>query len=244
MSIIRTTVVIVATIALLPITLCAQDSAQRSSHGVINQKAAAVRSADRNAITQEVDAVILIYPLSKDLIGLTGSMHDSLVASEVSYQQDKHPGVSEAAVVRAVNRLARMVKAPAWTYTSERQVQRLRASMIAYMPSFIGKGPATRKLTTLPTRLSSQMSPAESVYVLSSLVYQKMNNPEWQVTPEEERALWSARHARDYVPNFADHRRSDELRGLIQEATQHLSLRDAQQVVNGALADLGLGGAQ
>lgn len=214
----------------------------QTSIAVIDHKANAIRSFDKQAIADEIDSVIRAFPLSKTYFGTAGERHDSLVAAELLYHQGKHAGVTEAAVARAINRSALMFNAPIWAQTSTSQVRRFRASMIAYMPSFIGKQPVSRKASETSAKLPSLMSPGEAVFVFAALTYQKMNNPEWQLSPKEERQQWSAKHRKGYEPDLYDQRRSEELRDAIRDSLHKLSLRDIEGQGESVLHDLGIGG--
>jgi hypothetical protein len=218
-----------------------QSSHEKSGHRLINEKAMAVNPADMKSMTELVDAIILAYPMSRDLIGTSGELHDHLVLAESAYHNGNHPGVSEAHLARFLNRLAALINAPSWAYTRESEVRRLRATMLISSPALVGIQPASHKHET-PAGITSRMSPAESVFVLSSLAFQKLHNPEWQLTPEEEKVTWIVRHSPGHKPEWANNQRSVELQEKIDSAASRVSLRDLYEVAQESLAEIEKGG--
>jgi len=212
-------------------------AASPGGHELINQKAIAVKSPDKAAIAELVDAVVSAYPVSRDVIGTSGELHDQLVLAELAFHNGNHKGVSETDVARILNRFAALVEAPPWAYTNESEVRRLRATMLISSPAIVGMQPASQYHET-PHGLTSRMSPAESVLVLSSLVFQKLHNPEWQLTPEENKSHWMARHSPGYKPDWADNRRSVELQQKIDAASSRVSLRDIYEIAQQSFAEI------
>jgi len=86
-------------------------------------------------------------------------------------------------VVAAANDLVASLHAPDFARTSRTQVRTFRNSLANRYPRLVG-------MKREGDDLSSMMSPAETVCVAVGLLYQKIFNPAFQVSPEEwEQAL-------------------------------------------------------
>jgi hypothetical protein len=125
---------------------------------------------------------------------------DRLKRSEIAYQQGKKEGVREENVVRAMNNLAGKFGAPGYAKTEKYEVRKLRVSMLSFEFDLVSKQVSKKSSKErgdgkkIVESIGPTMSPLEAVYVTSSLIVQKLTNPEYQLTHEERRAQWAEEH--------------------------------------------------
>ena len=92
--------------------------------------------------------------------------------------------------------------------------------------------------------LGDEMSPVEAIHITATMIFQKMYNPEWQLTAAERKAHSQARHSSTYKPDFTDQRRSKEVLNAINASVSAMSLRDALAITNDSLSIMGIGDNQ
>jgi hypothetical protein len=111
-------------------------------------------------------------------------LKDRLVQAEISYRNGAQPGVSEQDITKLVNSFADKLGVPSYAKTSSRQVRVLRMQLAFSSPTFMAAGFMHENMK-VGESISERMSPLQAAHLISSLIDQKLINPEFQVEPEE-----------------------------------------------------------
>jgi hypothetical protein len=109
------------------------------------------------------------------------SVRKRLANAEEKFRRNDHRTISEAEFVEACNRTAAEFDLPDYARTSGAQVHAFRELLRQMAPSAIGR-----------SGHSTEMTPAEAVFVALQLASQKVLNPDYQVPPN--RWVESIRH--------------------------------------------------
>jgi hypothetical protein len=208
----------------------------------INDKVKRLNGNDPVAIGELVDSVLSFHGITKQVLSGASGMRDHLVNTEIDYHSGKRRGVSETSIVRLINNLAIHFKTPEYTQTSTLEVRQLRMQMLAIHPGLIGIPPVFKQREVTNRALKDEMSPVEAIHVTATMIFQKLNNPEWQLSRSERRARWQEKHQLSYRPNFGDQTRSGEVLKAIQNSISQMSMRDGLTISNESLSILGIGG--
>lgn len=225
----------------------AQATGSQNAFEMLNQKARIARTGEANAVQEYVESIVQVTGFQEYLTGQMGSqLKDRVKRAEISYRQGQHPGINEEKVVLAVNGLVEKLQTPAYSLTSLYEVRRLRVSVLPIFPEVIGKNRNSNNVQNTGDNLPSEMSPAEAVFVFASLLYQKMYNPDYQLTPAERANLWATEH--DYKQNYeaslperaVNNNRDDEMEEAVTSGFLRLSANEAQNLPFRALTILGL----
>jgi hypothetical protein len=132
-----------------------------------------------------------------------GHCETRLMDVQRDYFAGKNPGVVDGAIVDAINALATSFGTRDYARTSLLQVQFLRGRMASLMPYLMRSAPDTKLGEADPP-----MSPLQAIWIMSSLIDQKIDNPDFQAIPAD----WD----RDYYPKLLEQARAqDELRRRI-----------------------------
>ena len=149
----------------------------------LNEKARLAKGGDAASVRVLADEVFNQFEMGSAPAGLADSIKDRLVRAEVSFRAGSGKGISDAAAVRMVNRLAHEIGAPAFAKTNVFELRRLKTGLLPYtsdLQSRTASDKAGRKDPNEPS-----MSPLEATYFAALLVEQKRYNPEYQLTHDE-----------------------------------------------------------
>jgi len=138
--------------------------------GAIEAKAKGAKSHDPQAVRAYVDAILDQAHLSV----APESVRGRLAKAELKFHRKEHKTISEAEFVEACNRTAADFKLPDYARTSGAQVHVFRMMLGKMAPSTIGA-----------SGQSTDMTPAEAVFVALQLAGQKVFNPDYQVPPDQ-----------------------------------------------------------
>jgi|SRR5215468_5796675 len=210
----------------------------------INGKVLALRGTQPGPIAELVDSILAAHEITRQLNAEMPGLRDQIVRAEVDYQSGLRLGVSETDVANTVNGLAARFNTPEYTQTSNQEVRLLRVQMMIAHPGLIGIEPAFRNQTSRAKFLSEEMSPIEAVHVAATMAFQKMFNPEWQLTKAEQKSHWRARHSGNYTPDFTDRGRSKEVLNAIRGALPLMNIEDHLAIARESLGIMKLGGDQ
>ena len=141
----------------------------------LDRKAQLAATGDPSSVRELADAVVVLGGVSAP-DGLLNDFEERLTSAELRYRKQSSPGIAEQNVVTAANNLGQKLHAPAFAQTDGTEVTLLRADAASYMPHFIRAG-------------NQPMSPLEATYLLRVLLYQKVYNETFLMTPDERRAL-------------------------------------------------------
>lgn len=173
-----------------------------------------------------------IAPDAADALGYTGR----LVAAEADFVKGQHSTVKEDTVVLAVNNFVTTVGGAMWTHTNKSEVRKLHMQMTTLYPQLM-VDPVRRDSKGHYEALHDGMGPMEAVYLASYLLFQKLNNPDYQFT-EAERSNISKMNADDRAAALKQ--RSHEARALISGQAGSVSVRDIIAGADNFFDDLGI----
>jgi hypothetical protein len=212
-----------------------QPPASESPYAHINQQAEPSRAGDVNAtleITHELFKRTAIPTEFADAFGFT----DRIVNAEIASHREGHPRVTEVDVANAVNHLADAAGAPSWIKTNQNEVRKLRMHMLVLYPSLLASR-ARPDADGHRKAVSDDLGPVEAAYIATTMIYQKLNNPEYQFTPDEKKEQQSLDpDARQAKQNERLAQARDFARGL---PTNH-SARDLLAAGDRFFNDLGI----
>lgn len=184
------------TIGLVTPTL-GQQMASQGKGGWVNpyqelDKAARLikNSNDEQSIHGMADAVFSFpraLPRAPDAI--ENIIKDRLVRAEIAYRNGIQEGVQEQDIVKFANSMADHFRLPSYAKTSTQQVRVLRMQLVLSSPAFMAAGLTHENMKPGET-ISDRMSPLQAVHLLSSLLDQKIINPDYQLQPAE----WEKAH--------------------------------------------------
>ena len=224
-------------------------TAARATIASFNSKVKAARSGDAAAVNQLAEGVFQQFG-SPELGGIPDSIKDRLVLAEIIYRQTGKGGIPEPNVARAINGFAKQMNAPDYAVVNTAQVRYLRVKMMAAFPDFITQS------TSKELAVNPEMSPLEAAGITMLLIYQKLSNADFQVTPREwlvsryEQTLANWKAFRSGNPRPAERgtkcvmqvesTRTQELRQVITTAARALGPEALLTLAESSLDTLGI----
>ena len=121
---------------------------------------------------------------------VTALLQNRFASAESAFWEGRHPGVKESDLVSALNRLATAMALPAWAQVTQVQLRNVRMRMFLPNPRFMGLK-MSHKSAGQPARISPVISPLQAYHLAMTMIDVKLQNPYYQVTPEE----WDRRAA-------------------------------------------------
>lgn len=109
-----------------------------------------------------------------------------LAQAETDYRNGAQPAVHEADLVRAHNNLIHSLQLPEWASTSIDEMRKVQMGCTLAYPDLFADQASLDKDGRL-SLLSENLSPAQAMFLETTLLYQKFHNPNNQLT-ESERA--------------------------------------------------------
>jgi hypothetical protein len=212
----------------------------------IDEKAAKATSNDPVAIKDLADEIFRYVPQE-----VAGAAKSRAIDAEISFRHRSRAGVKDTDVVRMLNQLAAQFNAPDYGYTTLQQLRRLRVSLGLGMPHFVGSHSTSKELNM------GDLSPLEAVYLSYMMVQQKLNNRQYQVTPQEwnkqryeeklaqQRGIGPAPESEARTPNLQLQStlagdRGMALRRMLAEAARSKSSEDISAIMSSALDQINL----
>lgn len=210
----------------------------------INEKAKLARNGEVSAAEEYVGEIIRVTGFDSELRGFTAStIADRVGRAESRYRQGLTSGVQESRIVRTVNGLVQKFALPNFAKTDAYEVRQLRLSLFVNFAQVMNQRNQGTQPTSAGSQLSSEMSPAEAVFVLGMMLQQKLANPENQQTYSERVANWAETHNHREVRSRstgAREHRSREIRDVLRQAAATTTVTDALQLSNVTLNTLGI----
>ncbi len=212
----------------------------------VNEKARLARSGDVVATDELITEIYQATGIATYLTGMTGtSIKDRIKRAEIRYRQGQHAGIPEANVVFAINALTVKLGTPEYSKTVESEVRRLRVKTLPIFPELIGKTRTSNPNPITGDTLSTEMSPSEAVFIFSCMLYQKMENPDFQLTASERTARWNFEHDEKSMEASLSERsvsnpRREEMAVAIDAGIRALSSSDLVNLPKKSLDILGL----
>lgn len=222
----------------VPVTMAAPQSGIEMDAPLdqINLAAHNVTNGDEPPIRFLLDATLAAHGLDRRISASAASIKDRLVTAEMSYQNG-NTGIDEERVVAVVNQLADRFKAPPYAYTNIAEVRKVRVRMLTLYPELIGRGPAVTRDDSRP-HFEEKMGPIEAFHLTATLLYQKVFNPEYQLSTVEIQQGQNMQ--RPFENPIARDRRQQMLR-IIHDKAAAMSLRDILDQSEESLDLLGIG---
>lgn len=164
------------------------------------------------------------------------SFNERVVQAELAYRHGVHSGIGEQDVVKSINNLVASVGAPVWAKTNPTEVRKLRMLLIIRYPHMMASEAPPDKHGRYQA-LNDTMSPLEATYVAGSMIQQKLLNPEFQFSSDEQ-----------MQPDFKDGKhqaaqsaaRTAELQKTLYQQSSLHSVRDLLHTSDGFFTDLGI----
>lgn len=202
-------------------------------HRQVNDQAVLVRAGNPQAIASLSSTIF-------QRVGIPVEVADAfhytarLAQAETDYRTSSHAAVHEEDLVRAINNLAHTLGAPEWAYTTQSEVRKLRMGfMVRYPQLLANQAPPDEKGHF--QALSENISPTEAAFLATSLIYQKLYAPEYQMTSQEKAAGGKAT-----ISASTFRQRTQTLYDILHGKTQNLSLFDLVHAADGLFSDLGI----
>lgn len=148
----------------------------RLQYRCIDRKALLAKNADPEAVRELADAVVEFNGTAGAPQALLNQFEERLAQAELNYRAHNKSGIPSENIVQAANNLAKKVNAPDYAKTDIGEVKLLRDASRSEMPHFIS--PESRI-----------MSPLEAAYLVHLLIYQKLLNETFLLTPTERTAI-------------------------------------------------------
>jgi hypothetical protein len=144
----------------------------------IDHKAWIARNNDPGAILELTKTIFSFSGVSAVPEGVLNQFEERLVRSELKYRLERKDGISDDDIVRGVNNLATKLHAPNYAMAYSSEVRLLREDSRSGLPHFISPE-------------NQPMSPLEATYMAERLIYQKILNETFLLTPEERASVES-----------------------------------------------------
>ena len=202
-------------------------------HRQVNNQAVLVRAGNSQAIASLSSTIF-------QRVGIPAEVADAfhytarLAQAETDYRNGSHAAVHEEDLVRANNNLARTLGAPEWAQTTQPEVRKLRMEFMARYPQLLANQ-APPDANGRFQALSKNISPTEAAFLATSLIYQKLYSPEYQLTAAEKAA-----GGKETVAAATFRQRTQALSDILHGKTQNLSLFDLVHAADGLFNDLGI----
>ncbi len=214
---------------------------------LINQKAKKARTGNQEDAKELVGEIIHVSGITNEFDGFSSdSITDRVGRNESRYQLGQADSIPEGKIVRTINGLAKQLNLPNYARTNSYEVRKLRLSLLPNFPQLINQKTQSSQSLTKGMKFDSQMSPAESILVLTMMIQQKMNNQEYQLTNSERLSSWNDAHShnpkkpkKDKAQNSSSSR-SMEMRRTLENGADSMSISDALRLSDITLNTLGI----
>ncbi len=152
---------------------------ERLPFDVVEAKSKAAKSSNEGSVRALIDS-LFDYTL---LHNLSEATRDRIFRADLGFHRGYHQPIREQTLVAAANYFAVRFGAPDYALTTVEQVRAFREitrRMVPHLGSENG----------IPRAVDLDLSPAEAVYIASSLARQKLFNPDYQIDASE----WVQKH--------------------------------------------------
>lgn len=212
------------------------------------------RDLDHNAQLASVDKPSTISNLTNAVLAYphfykwaSPVLKSALLQSEARYRRGTGSGISETQLLTFLNKLATQLKLPGHAIVTQAQMRHLRRNLALQSPYFMDQGLAQGPMKEGDS-IGAQMSPLQAYHVASTLIDQKLLNPDYQ-DPQIDLASAEAQRRQKLMSQGSGKSRRVlmhhsnpklfELAHAINANLMSLSLSDLNEIVNEALQLLG-----
>jgi hypothetical protein len=213
------------------------------THQTLDAKYSAI-TEDANTVGSFVDDLLnFSHPYHVDS-QVKPLIKDRLAQAEINYRHGANPGVEEADVVTAINRLSDRFHVPEYGKTSLKQVKYMRLSLAILSPQFMGAGMSTPEGGQ---PINSKMSPLQALHLATMLIDQKLVNPMYQVTPADWDGSIHLQPVKPAGPTQAklvahDSRKMNEMFNILRPGFEAIRTTDAISLMHETFTTLGISG--
>lgn len=209
------------------------DSELAEAHLRVDRLAIQARHSDAKGIAQLAHAIFERVGIPLDVAD--GLHYSQRVAqAETDYRNGSLLPLHDQDLVMAHNNFAHALSLPGWASTNLEEVRMLRMRFVALYPQLLGSHAPAGKGGKLQI-LSNDISPAEAVFLSTTLIYQKLFNEEFQMTQTER--------ASNSPLSDLDHRqRTNDLYRILHGNTDNVDVVDIVRAADGVFNDLHIGG--
>jgi len=204
---------------------------------------ASAPNATQTDVEQAVNGIFKDTGADPNMLGIS-SVRNQIVSAELAYHNQHHSPITEDRVVSAVNNLSTTWGLPSYTHTSASEVHKLHMALVFAFPQFLTTDPNTRASVKpqngKKTLVRAEMSPLETTLMFSTLVQQKLSNPEYQMTPEEFSTVTATRKTDAPEPKLQN--RTAELNATLRSKGIISRLPDLLTQADKTISDLSISG--
>ena len=187
----------------------------RTPYRVIEDAASQMKPGDSDSVRAVVEALFQypwIYQHQMPDV-MAAVVKQRLIDAQMAFLDGKTAGTVDGAIVDAINALATAFDTPDYARTSLLQVRFLRSNMTVGMPIFMRTAPSAQTDEANPP-----MSPLQAMWIMSLLIDQKMDDPDYQATPGD----WD----RDYYPRLMEEQRARQR--AVEELRKRIAAGEAK----------------
>jgi hypothetical protein len=142
----------------------------------LDRKAVLAQSGDPAAVRELAIAAFEFNGTAEAPADILDEFEARLIRTELNYRHGEHRGVRVENIVRAADILGQKLHAPDYAKTDVGELELLRVASRSEMPHFTSPG-------------NEEMSPLEAAYLVHLLIYQKVFNETFLLTPAARAAL-------------------------------------------------------
>ena len=202
-------------------------------HRQLDQKAVFVHAGNAQAIADLSSTVFqrVGIPVEAD-----NAFHYTarLAQAETDYIHGAHAAIHEEDLVRANNNFVLALGAPEWAQTTQPEVRKLRMEFMARYPQLLANlGPPDENGRF--QALSNNISPIEASFLATSLLYQKLYVPAYQLSSKEQAA-----GGRASISATAFRQRTQQMYDLLHGNSLNVDLVSLAHAADGLFSDLGI----
>ena len=194
----------------------------------IEDAASGMKAGDPDSVRAVVEVMFEVPGMYRMPDMMAAVVKQRIIDAQTAYLGGKNTGVTDGALVDAINMLATTFQTPDYGMVSLLQVQFVRGRLASTMPILFKPVKPDLKIG----EPNVPMSPMQAIFVISVLIDQKIQNGDFQLSPAE----WD----RDVYPRAMEQERARqelnrriesgevqprfELRGSLSISTAHLDL--------------------
>lgn len=212
---------------------------------IIDEKALTAQNGQQNSLSDLIDAIFIDFDLSQLNPDLVASLKDRIIRAEQNGQV-----IEEYRIVQATNWLTEEFSAPDYAKTSPLQTRVTRVKLGKYLPNFFIDKDNQGNIgldRSLNSEISSNYSSTQSVYLLLTIIQQKMINEDYLKVPSQWDSDFYASEESE-TPNNSGYTQptlvvtnSQKINEMHQVLISHnLTDNEADRLVQGALDQLGI----
>jgi hypothetical protein len=129
---------------------------------------------------EDLTSAVVHYPHSCRIPAPVSSLMEFEISrAETAYRSRLGPGISETQILKFMNSLAVQFKLPRYAQVTQAQLRTLRMTLVVQSPYLMASGLTEPKMK-LGENIDSVMSPLQALYLIQTMIDQKILNPDYQ----------------------------------------------------------------